>query len=71
MKMSWIPIVGLTPQCTTCKFFIKDNWLNNDRAGYCKQFPIGETKKEYYFCSVARGFEDMCGEQGKKYESNI
>ena len=66
--------------CITCKHFIKSG-----KSGYakCKKFPIiidimddviyGYTKMhytDYNYCSTARTFGFMCGENGKHYEQN-
>jgi len=71
--------------CHECKHFIQDK-ENNIQFGKCGAFPkidndytnfliTGErglmTGEDYYFCGTARGFKDMCGEDGslfrKKY----
>ena len=31
----------------------------------------GSVEEKYYFCSTAREFNDMCGEEGKYYKRNI
>lgn len=67
--------------CITCKYFIKDFFLNN-KFGKCSLFPnerennyflvdgSGENNKKinYYHCSTTRKFDDMCGKEGKLYE---
>ena len=64
--------------CITCKHFIK---TRHSTYSKCKKFPIiidimhevnyGYIKHEYIdynFCSSARTFGFMCGENGKHYE---
>lgn len=66
--------------CINCKFFSKELFTAN-KFGKCLLFPykedntdylvIGINKNEkprYHYCSTARKFHYMCGEQGKKYE---
>lgn len=68
--------------CIDCKFFSKDVFTAN-KFGKCLLFPykkydtdylvtgINENEKpEYHYCSTARKFNYMCGEEGKKYEKN-
>jgi len=66
--------------CITCKHFMK---AGNNRYSKCKKFPIlvdiiedlisGYSKHQhtdYNYCSTARTFGFMCGENGKLYEKN-
>jgi len=64
--------------CINCKHFISDNIDN--KYGKCALFPIieynnyhlvnGNTDEDinHNYCSIARGEETMCGEQGKLYK---
>ena len=74
-------LISLEPKfCVTCKHFIPNYKLGNE-YGKCYQFPIekedtylitGERKDEpteYKHCSTARKFNNMCGENGKRYEA--
>ena len=66
--------------CKDCKFFKKD-FFTETKYGHCSRFPIQSTdyylvdgyKDEsptgYYYCSVARSSDRMCGLEGKYYES--
>ena len=71
--------------CSSCKFFTnkKDILLSGKCLLFPKiEIPNKSEKKhnflilqkpkemEYYHCSTARGFKDMCGEEGSKYEEN-
>jgi len=61
--------------CKNCKHFTKE-FFNSNTFGKCKLFPIetdsnsylvdGKTKPgtDYYYCSTARGSDDMCGQEG-------
>ena len=39
-------------------------------SGYDKHNPKKE-KEDYYFCTTARGTENMCGKTGKRYEEKF
>ena len=62
--------------CINCKHFIPDNKENI--FGKCKMFPQIENKLNYLingikkdgysYCSTARGFSNMCGEDGKMFK---
>lgn len=63
--------------CINCKYFITDN--DSGIYGKCSLFPKKEdTNKylvnginheiQYYYCSLARQFNHMCGEEGKMYK---
>lgn len=63
--------------CIHCKHFIPDD--NSDRYARCQFFPKGENEvyklidgngmnNDYYLCSIARNYEDMCGKQGTFYK---
>ena len=70
--------------CVNCKFFKSDFLLYfNKEYGKCTQFPkiiddeepnflvTGVKRKqkiEYQYCSIVRGNENKCGEEGKLYE---
>ena len=67
--------------CIDCKFFIK-NALVNDNLGKCALFPretynpknfldygiINMTSPNYYYCSTARDYNTMCGEEGNFFK---
>ena len=66
--------------CITCKHFIH---ARNNRYSRCRQFPIlvdtmedlisGYSQQQYTdynYCSTARKFDFMCGENGKRHEQN-
>lgn len=65
--------------CINCKHFITDNKENI--FGKCKMFPQIENKINYLingiekdgysYCSTARQFEKMCGENGKMFQKYI
>jgi len=68
--------------CVNCKFAINNMDLdkyNNNKFMKCSRFPIiNENNKQclvtniseenYNYCSIARKFNDMCGEEGKMYK---
>ena len=70
-----------TKPCITCKYFVD---MGVDRHSKCKKFPYivdimddtaygyirHQYTEDYNYCSSARKFKHMCGEQGKHYESN-
>jgi hypothetical protein len=63
--------------------FISDIKMRDNKYGKCAFFPI-ESKKcsteflvtgvkqncDYFYCSTAREYENMCGKEGVKYEKN-
>jgi len=59
--------------CINCKYFIPCDTGNE--FGKCMSFQYennnflidGNVRNNYYFCSTARGKEDLCGKIGKKY----
>jgi hypothetical protein len=66
--------------CINCKHFISNNIDN--KYGKCSLFPREliddylidgntENNKEYYYCSTARSFENMCGKEGKMYKKKV
>jgi hypothetical protein len=76
-----------TPKfCKDCKFF-KNNFLTGSEYSKCSAFPIIEiekdnanflvngykkdSKKEFEYCSIARGYEHLCGKEGKFYERKV
>lgn len=75
-----LPILSLRQKppklCINCKHFIPDN--SNSKYGRCSYFPKRENKinflvngihsDEYYYCSVSRDANEMCGEQAKYYK---
>lgn len=69
----------ITPKlCVNCKFFT-NSFMTNNKYGKCTLFP--KTEKDFYYfvngietkhinfyyCSIARKYDDMCGIEGKKY----
>ena len=66
-------------KCINCKHFVKDTKPNIFPFGKCKMFPQienkinylinGIEKDEYSYCSTARQFQNMCGENGKCLKS--
>ena len=67
-----------TPKlCLNCKFFIND--LMGNQYGKCSFFPTelsdakflvtGIKTTDYYYCSTARQYENMCGKEGNKYKN--
>jgi len=66
--------------CINCKFSLKENFLTPDMFCKCSKFSYLEDdyffvngrgrpqKTKYHYCSTARKFDHMCGEEGKKYE---
>jgi hypothetical protein len=77
-----LPVFSLTeiaPKlCINCKFF-RNNFLTDNKFGRCYLFPTEEKRDinyyvtgieknvEFYYCSTARNYDDMCGKEGKKY----
>ena len=75
---------SLSLKCSNCKHFIKDTKPNIFVFGKCKMFTKTkdvysysisdkkETRKtieDMYYCSTARQCDNMCGVEGKFYES--
>ena len=66
--------------CINCKFFI-NSVTSENKNGKCSLFPREENNlnflvsgvqdNDYSYCTTARGFADMCGEEGKKYKKKI
>jgi len=74
-------VSGLDKLCMNCKYFKKDIFTPSKYA-QCKKFLIidknvnylidGKRKEEtknMYYCSTARSFDNLCGEDGTGYES--
>lgn len=69
--------------CVNCQYFsINKNAQNTNTGnvfGKCIAFPITESnevsylitgkkeKRDFFYCSTARGDSEMCGKEGKKY----
>lgn len=62
--------------CVNCKYFIETTYLNRDN-GKCSLFPneskdylVSGLKKpeNYYYCSTARSWDNMCGINGTMYK---
>jgi hypothetical protein len=78
-----LPIFSLkkiTPKlCVNCKFFVND-FAGNNKYGKCSLFPTeisdmnyfvtGIQNMDYYYCSVARQYENLCGKEGNSYKNN-
>ena len=73
----------ITPKlCINCKFFT-NSLITDNKHGKCSLFPkmesnidyfvngIIEKNVDYYYCSTARSYYDMCGKNGKKYISAL
>ena len=74
-------VFSLKPKlCCECKFFIKDLFVAN-KYGKCALFSKDEgednshflvdgivEKKNHQFCSIARRYANMCGQEGNYYE---
>ena len=72
----------ITPKfCIHCKFFT-NRFMENNKFGKCSLFPKTERNIDYYvtgidknvefyYCSVARNNDDMCGKEGKKYVDKL
>jgi hypothetical protein len=68
----------ITPKfCINCKFF-KNSIFRNNVYGKCSLFPKTERHIDYfvtgidknidfYYCSVARNYDHMCGKEGTKF----
>ena len=73
----WL-VGAFTPKpklCINCKYFIT-NSKSGDEYGKCSAFPVENPKfliddvvrnDEFYYCSTARTWNDLCGKIGKKY----
>lgn len=69
-----------TPKlCVECKFYVKP-FLNRKEFGKCsflfKQnfdtyFVTEKNNTEYNYCSTARKYDHLCGEEGKHYKPNF
>ena len=68
--------------CKDCRFYIQN--LKNSEYSKCYRFPKieynnnylvngieSDTTTEFYYCSTARSSDNLCGEEGKKYEKKI
>ena len=67
--------------CITCKYFIKDYFVGN-KFGKCSLLPkdkekqyflidgsgVNNKKTDYYYCTTAIQFDNLCGEEVKIYE---
>jgi len=75
-----LPIISFNQMkpklCINCKYFINDN--NTGKFGKCSFFQKKEGKinylvnginetEFYYYCSISRERNDMCGEEGKYF----
>ena len=82
LNILFLPILSfkeMKPKlCINCKYFITDN--NTGKFGKCSLFTkkeneifnlvngIHKDNIEYYYCSLSRETEDMCGKEGKMYK---
>lgn len=73
----------VTPKlCINCKFYTKD-FFTSSEFGKCSSFPAekendyflvngnnnnNDKEYNYHYCSTARKFDHMCGEEGKFYK---
>jgi len=62
--------------CVDCKYFIAPNDGTQQVYGICSKFPIGSPKflvdgvfrnDDFFTCSTARKFDDMCGKNATKF----
>jgi hypothetical protein len=66
--------------CVDCKHFKKNSLITN-KYGQCTLFVIekdndyflvdgnmNDNKLDYYYCSTARKYDNICGKEGKFYE---
>ena len=66
--------------CINCKFFI-NSIIGDNIHGKCYLFPKEENSlnflvsgiknDDYYHCSNARQFDQMCGLEGKRYKKKV
>lgn len=76
-----LPIISLKQikpnLCINCKYFIPDD--NSSKFSKCFLCPTDQGKlnflvngiinmEDYYYCSIARNGNAMCGENGKHYK---
>jgi hypothetical protein len=63
--------------CIDCKYYTKDNFFTFSEFGKCLLFPDDEyntnflvngKNKQYYYCSILRSHDHMCGKEGKYHE---
>ena len=61
--------------CVNCKYFIP-NIDSIDKYGKCSMFSLGDSKflfsgnnndRDFYYCSSARGSNNLCGKNATKY----
>ena len=66
--------------CINCKYLTKP-FFEENKFGKCTLFPkiknpenclvtgvvIEKAVNDFYYCSTARGFNDMCGRDGKRF----
>ena len=70
--VSFKPDINIPKFCKDCKYFINKD-KDMPEFAKCEMFPLkndnyfvdGIPVKKYNFCSTARHFNDMCGNQGK------
>ena len=81
LLFSIVSAIAFDKLCINCKHFKKDIFTPSKYA-QCKKFLIidknvnylidGKKKEEVknmYYCSTARSFDDLCGEDGTGYEA--
>lgn len=67
--------------CINCKHF-RPSLFSDNSFGKCSIYPremsnkidylvTGKPNKEYSYCSTARIYENMCGSNGRNYETKI
>jgi len=66
--------------CKDCKFFKKD-FFTETKYGHCSKFSTPPSDDylvdgikdlepmAYYYCTTARSYDQMCGREGKYFES--
>jgi hypothetical protein len=65
--------------CINCKYFVSSIITNTEEFGKCSLFPLhnnnflvtGQKIEDYYYCSTARTWENMCGTNATKYVKNM
>jgi hypothetical protein len=81
LLVSIVSAIALDKLCMNCKHFKKDIFTSSKYA-QCKKYLIidknvnylidGKRKEEtknMYYCSTARSFDNLCGEDGTGYEA--
>ena len=82
LLFSWIVLTdSCKPKlCIHCKHFSNSIFSLDNRFGKCKKYPTQPVSsyylvngkkdikyEDFYYCSTARQYKDMCGPEGKDY----